>query len=97
MKTDRLDPFKLSVELDGIAAINTCLSVLFAQESERPNDQIMSNAFIAIEEHLERISEDVMNLDRNNMRRAVLTRVCKDINHKYMNGINCIYLNYNRK
>lgn len=64
MKTDRLDPFKLSVELDGIAAINTCLSVLFAQESERPNDQIMSNAFIAIEEHLERISEDVMNLDK---------------------------------
>ena len=40
--------------------------------------------------------EDVMNLDRNDMRRAVLTRVCKDINHKYMNGINCIYLNYNR-
>lgn len=63
MKTDRLDPFKLSVELDGIAAINTCLSMLFAQEGERPNDQIMSNAFIAIEEHLERISEDVMNLD----------------------------------
>ena len=40
--------------------------------------------------------EDVMDLDRNDMRRAVLTRVCKDINHKYMNGINCIYLNYNR-
>ena len=43
------------------------------------------------------VDEDVMNLDRNNMRRDVLTRVCKDINHKYMNGINCIYLNYNRK
>lgn len=30
------------------------------------------------------------------MRRAILSRVCKQINHKYMNGINCIYLNYSR-
>ena len=26
----------------------------------------------------------------------VLSRVCKNITHKYMNGINCIYLNYRR-
>ena len=31
-----------------------------------------------------------------NLRRAVLSRLCKNINHKYMNGINCIYLNYSR-
>ena len=30
------------------------------------------------------------------LRRAILSRLCKNINHKYMNGINCIYLNYSR-
>jgi hypothetical protein len=39
---------------------------------------------------------EVMDIDDSNMRRAILSRVCKNINHKYMNGINCIYLNYHR-
>ena len=39
---------------------------------------------------------EVMNLEKNDMRRAVLSRVCNDINYKYMNGINCIYLNYKK-
>lgn len=39
---------------------------------------------------------EVMNIDEDNLRRAILSRVCKQINHKYMNGINCIYLNYKR-
>lgn len=39
---------------------------------------------------------EVMDLEHDNMRRAILSRVCKNINHKYMNGINCIYLNYSR-
>ncbi len=42
-------------------------------------------------------NKEVLDLNDGNMRRAVLSRVCKNINHKYMNGINCIYLNYNRK
>ncbi len=40
--------------------------------------------------------EEIMDMDENNLRRAILSRVCKNINHKYMNGINCIYLNYSR-
>ena len=40
--------------------------------------------------------EELMDIDEGNLRRAILSRVCKNINHKYMNGINCIYLNYNR-
>ena len=40
--------------------------------------------------------EELMDIDENNLRRAILSRVCKNINHKYMNGINCIYLNYYR-
>ena len=40
--------------------------------------------------------DEVLNIDDSNMRRAILSRVCKHINHKYMNGINCIYLNYYR-
>ena len=40
--------------------------------------------------------EELMNLDENNLRSAILSRLCKNINHKYMNGINCIYLNYKR-
>lgn len=40
--------------------------------------------------------EELTDLDENNLRRAVLSRLCKNINHKYMNGINCIYLNYSR-
>ena len=39
---------------------------------------------------------EVMDIDEDNLRRAILSRVCKHINHKYMNGINCIYLNYKR-
>ena len=40
--------------------------------------------------------EELMNIDDCNLRRAILSRVCKNIDHQYMNGINCIYLNYNR-
>ena len=41
--------------------------------------------------------DELLDMDNRNLRRAILSRVCKNINHKYMNGINCIYLNYNRK
>ena len=40
--------------------------------------------------------DELMDIDDSNLRRAILSRVCKNINHKYMNGINCIYLNYYR-
>ena len=40
--------------------------------------------------------DKLMNIDSSDMRLAILSRVCKNINHKYMNGINCIYLNYYR-
>ena len=40
--------------------------------------------------------EEVADIDENNLRRAILSRLCKNLNHKYMNGINCIYLNYQR-
>ena len=40
--------------------------------------------------------EELADIDENNLRRAILSRVCKNIHHKYMNGINCIYLNYSR-
>ena len=40
--------------------------------------------------------EEIMDMDENNLRRAILSRLCKNINHKYMNGINCIYMNYSR-
>ena len=38
--------------------------------------------------------EEIMDMDENNLRRAILSRLCKNINHKYMNGINCIYMNF---
>ena len=40
---------------------------------------------------------ELLAMDEHDLRRAILSRVCKNINHKYMNGINCIYLNYSRK
>ena len=40
--------------------------------------------------------EELMDMDENDLRRAILSRLCKNINHKYMNGINCIYLNFYR-
>ena len=40
--------------------------------------------------------EELVDIDENHLRRAILSRLCKNINHKYMNGINCIYLNYKR-
>lgn len=43
------------------------------------------------------LDSEVMDIDDQHMRRAVLSRVCKNISHKYMNGINCIYLNYHRQ
>ena len=39
---------------------------------------------------------ELMDIDEGNLRRAILSRLCRNINHKYMNGINCIYLNYHR-
>ncbi len=39
---------------------------------------------------------ELMDIDEGNLRRAILSRLCQNINHKYMNGINCIYLNYHR-
>jgi putative MATE family efflux protein len=42
------------------------------------------------------VDDDIMEMDESNLRCAVLSRVCKNINHKYMNGINCIYLKYKR-
>ena len=40
--------------------------------------------------------DEIMDMDENNLRRAILSRLCKNINHKYMNGINCIYMNFCR-
>ena len=42
-------------------------------------------------------NSEIETIDNNNFRRAILTRLCDDITHKYMNGINCIYLNYQRQ
>ena len=41
--------------------------------------------------------DNIMNVDDSDLRLAVLSKVCKNISHKYMNGINCIYLNYHRQ
>ena len=40
--------------------------------------------------------EELPNISERDLRGAILSRLCKNIDHKYMNGINCIYLNYNR-
>ena len=40
--------------------------------------------------------DELADIDDRKLRGAILSRVCKNINHKYMNGINCIYLNYSR-
>lgn len=40
--------------------------------------------------------EELPEIDHQDLRGAILSRVCKNIEHKYMNGINCIYLNYHR-
>ena len=42
-------------------------------------------------------NSEIEMIDGNDYRRAILTRLCDDITHKYMNGINCIYLNYQRQ
>lgn len=41
-------------------------------------------------------NDNLMDIDDSDLRQAILSRVCKNINHKYMNGVNCIYLNFNR-
>lgn len=40
--------------------------------------------------------DKLIHINGSNMRLAILSRVCKHINHKYMNGVNCIYLNFYR-
>ena len=42
-------------------------------------------------------NSEIETIDSNDFRRAILSRLCDDITHKYMNGINCIYLNYQRQ
>ena len=66
MERKERDPFRLSVELEGIAAIAACLSALYLNDSgDRPTDEVLGNTFVALEEYLERIAEDVSELDKH--------------------------------
>ena len=59
------DPFRLSVEIDGVAAIAACLSALYMGDSDsQPSDDILGNTFVALETHLERIAKDVCAIDK---------------------------------
>ena len=64
MNERKLDPFALSVELSGIADLSACLSILCAdEEADKPNDETLGNALLAIEHHLERIADDLIKLE----------------------------------
>lgn len=39
-------------------------------------------------------SKNIEEVEEDNLRKMLLNAACKSINHKYINGINCIYLNY---
>lgn len=63
MNEKKHDPFSLCVELSGVSAINACLSLIFLNDCDQPTDETMANALIAMQMHLERIAEDVGELD----------------------------------
>lgn len=64
MNDKKVDPFGLGVELGGIAALNACLSVIYLNEDgDKPTDETLGDALLAIEYHLERIAKDVIDLD----------------------------------
>ena len=64
MNDKKIDPFGLGVELGGIAALNACLSVIYLnEEGDKPTDETLGNALLAIEYYLERIAKDVIDLD----------------------------------
>ncbi len=64
MNERKLDPFALSVELSGIADLSACLSILCTdEEADKPNDETLGNALLAIEYHLERIADDLIKLE----------------------------------
>ena len=65
MERKKLDPFRLSVELDGVAAISCCLSMLFLNEGDIPSNEITGNALLAIETYLERIAADVCEFEKD--------------------------------
>lgn len=64
MNDKKIDPFGLGVELGGIAALNACLSVIYLNEDgDKPTDETLGNALLAIEYHLERVAKDVIELE----------------------------------
>lgn len=64
------DPFRLSVEIGGVAAIASCLSALYLGDSDsQPSDEILGDTFMALEMHLERIADDVSVIDKYYVKR----------------------------
>lgn len=64
MNERKHDPFALSVELSGIADLSACLSILcMDEEADKPTDETLGNALLAIEYHLERIADDLIKLE----------------------------------
>lgn len=63
MNEKKLDPFRLSVELDGISDLCACLSLICLNDCDKPTDETLGDALIALQWHLERISEDVGELE----------------------------------
>lgn len=64
MNERKLDPFALGVELSGVSNLCSCLSVLCLNEDgDKPTDETLGNALLAIEYYLERIAKDVIELE----------------------------------
>lgn len=70
MNKKEINPDTLSVELDGVAALACCMSILFGESDDKggtPKDAVLSDAFLGIEMHLKRISKDIAMLDRKEL------------------------------
>lgn len=64
MQEKKVDPFELSVEIDGIAALCSCLSIQHIAETDTPSNALLQSAFQGLEMHLKRISDDVCSLEK---------------------------------
>lgn len=58
----KLDANDLAVEISGVAAIAWGLSLRFSGDGNRMTDECMDNAMMGISRYLERIADDVGEL-----------------------------------
>ena len=53
------DLFRISSEIESVAAIATCLHALFSGDCDKPSDEILGAAMFGVDNYLTRLAKEV--------------------------------------